>query len=381
MMKNSGTDPWTSQLGIRLAEGSGLWKGSPVKATRTIRPQQTMTFNMVLKAPATNGNYDLSFALEKDGVTFGSPCRTSVLVKGGATAPVVSSSSVSSSVRSSSSSSFSSSISSSARSVSSSTSSARPSNAADVSVEVTELGRAEKGLPLTHTIKVRNDGPAEALNVRVAVGAFETSDFNLLLSDPRCAVQQRVSMPRLQCALGTLKSGQEVNVVIAFNTTTYVCGSMFTHYFSAETDTGDAKMNNNYDTIGTTLQCIVDKASINPRVDYGPLTPGIPQTFSVTVHNDGKGAAENTVFKLTMPTGVTFVSSAGSSPYCSEQPGYVFCSLGTVAAGGEINFPLVFDHQTSSCTARQIIMEATVSTTTPNETPFYPLPLYVGVDC
>ena len=69
--------------------------------------------------------------------------------------------------------------------------------------------------------------------------------------------------------------------------------------------------------------------------DVDPVNAGGTLNYTATVANAGPQDATNVVATMTLPAGVTFVSTTG----CAEDPnGVPTCSLGTIAAGANVAY-------------------------------------------
>ena len=87
-----------------------------------------------------------------------------------------------------------------------------------------------------------------------------------------------------------------------------------------------------------------------------PVDPTQNLTYSFNVVNGGPNPAYNVVSNITLPAGVTFVSSSG----CAEDPnGTPTCSLGTIAASGSSSFQIVVSVDAS--TSGDITLNGSVS--------------------
>jgi|GEM_PF-1063801 len=75
--------------------------------------------------------------------------------------------------------------------------------------------------------------------------------------------------------------------------------------------------------------------SVSQIDSMDPVLPGASLTYTAEVGNTGPNDATNTVATITLPAGVTLVSTSG----CAEDPnGVPTCSLGTLTAGSRVNF-------------------------------------------
>jgi uncharacterized repeat protein (TIGR01451 family) len=86
---------------------------------------------------------------------------------------------------------------------------------------------------------------------------------------------------------------------------------------------------------GPQSNCIA--LSITKTDDPDPVTPGQTLTYTITVTNDGVGAADNVVVADTLPPTLTGVTTTG----CAEDPnGGATCTLGTIAGNSSDSYTI-----------------------------------------
>ncbi|MEM7334874.1 MAG: Ig-like domain-containing protein, partial [Chloroflexota bacterium] len=90
-----------------------------------------------------------------------------------------------------------------------------------------------------------------------------------------------------------------------------------------------------------------------------PVDPTQNLTYSFNVTNGSSNPAYNVVSNVTLPTGVTFVSSSG----CAESPtGGTTCSLGTISSSSSSSFQIVVS--VGAATSGDMTLSASVSSST-----------------
>ncbi len=97
---------------------------------------------------------------------------------------------------------------------------------------------------------------------------------------------------------------------------------------------------------------------------FDPLMAGQPQTYVLTVTNNGPGVAVDVVLEDTLPAGVFFVSVEPGSPMCIETGGMLTCELEDIQPGGSL--PVRFDVYVDPAVAGTITNQGSVSAATPD---------------
>ena len=128
------------------------------------------------------------------------------------------------------------------------------------------------------------------------------------------------------------------------------------------TASGDISPNNNTDTGQITIQC--PDVSVSKTPDQGSVNAGSPISFSITVTNNGPGAASNVTLTDTLPTGFTWQLSGPDAEDCLPFDGVTLdCDFGTVAdvEGNTRTVTLTSDTTAEDC--KTVVNTATVSAT------------------
>jgi uncharacterized repeat protein (TIGR01451 family) len=66
-------------------------------------------------------------------------------------------------------------------------------------------------------------------------------------------------------------------------------------------------------------------------------------TISVTIANEGNGAANGVTLIETLADGVTYIAATGGPNLCAEAGGIVTCEVGTIGAGGQVGIDITVD--------------------------------------
>ncbi len=186
------------------------------------------------------------------------------------------------------------------------------------------------GLPITFTIDVTNNGPADepdaVLSGALPSGAAVDSTSSTQGGDPP------VNEGILTADLGSLAAGQTAAVTVVVTPGAADVGLM-TAGFSVQGQDYDPVPLNNAAAIGVPVAATSDlAAAIVPS--NAPAVAQLPWSYSVVVTNHGPSAATGVVATVPMPAGVSFVSassSQGDSP--TMQSGSLTAELGAIASG------------------------------------------------
>jgi uncharacterized repeat protein (TIGR01451 family) len=194
------------------------------------------------------------------------------------------------------------------------------------------------GTPLTYTIVVTNNGPENATGVKVTDGLPSSVTFVSVHSS-----QGTVSHSNgvVTAHLGNIAFGGHATVTIVV--TPNVVGSLSDT--ATVTGTNNSNLNNNTatatvtvvnsNTTGTADLSITNSGSPNP------VLVGTPETFTLTVTNNGPDPASGVTVTDGLPTGVSFVSATSSQGTVSVTNGLLTGLLGNLADDATATVTLV----------------------------------------
>ena len=207
---------------------------------------------------------------------------------------------------------------------------------ADLSVSVTAPATANEGKPLTYTIVVGNIGPADATNVIVneTLPAGVTGE-SYVVTGPTGS-QPTVNAPDgpLAIDLGTVPAHSQVTVVVTVTPTVPVpqAPETLTNSVAVSADQADPTQANDSAS---------DQVTVLPPADLAATVTAPTQvvrntqfSYTLTLVNNGAGAATGATLTDTLPAGVTYVSAATTQGVFTRTGNVVTFAVGNLAVGG-----------------------------------------------
>ncbi len=173
---------------------------------------------------------------------------------------------------------------------------------ADISVTKFDSGGSAPNGQFTYTVRVVNNGPAEATNVTFIDSLPPEVTF---VSATNGAAETFPGSGVVTATLASVPATGIRNFVItvqAPNFETTVFNSV-----EASSDDTDPNLDNNTDTISTDIGFGADTQLT--IVNEGPVRVGDNVVFTVTIFNDGPNVATNVTFQSQLPAEFTFVSA------------------------------------------------------------------------
>ncbi len=208
------------------------------------------------------------------------------------------------------------------------------------------------GNELTYTVRITNNGPLPAQNVRVTDTL--PGGVTWITSTP-----SQGTCTTLTCNLGTLNPGgvATVNIRVRVNSNTPE-GSLVNQVIVG-TDTPDDPANNTA-TVSTAVQTQAN-LSLTIQDEPDPVVAGTLLTYTLTLTNAGPSDARGVQVTLTLPSGLTVLSLFPSQGSCAGTT----CALGDVPADGTATL-LLRAQVNSSTPAGSLTLSAQASATTPD---------------
>ena len=223
-----------------------------------------------------------------------------------------------------------------------------PPVSADVTITKTATATINAGQNLVYTTTVINSGPSSA----AAVVVTDPTPANLTFVSNTGACT--TTFP---CNLGTLNNGQSVIITSTYSTQSSFAGNI-SNTATVSSSTTDPNPNNNSSTFTTN---VLGQADVSITMT-GPAQLHVgPNSYTITVTNNGPGQATGVVVNDPAPAGLTFASNTGA---CTA----VFpCNLGNLNNGQSATITATFNIATSI--NNNVVNTATVSTTSndPNQ--------------
>ncbi|MEM7053547.1 MAG: choice-of-anchor D domain-containing protein [Pseudomonadota bacterium] len=209
-------------------------------------------------------------------------------------------------------------------------------DAADIEVSKDDgLDTVAPGESTTYTITVTNNGPDDDPSVSL------TDSFPSELTCTYTSVVMGGASGNTAAGSGDLAETLDMPA-----------GSTVTYTANCDIDSAAIGTVSNTATVSGSIgdplsgnDSATDETSLSPSADLAitksdsadPIVVGDTLVYTISVENLGPSDATNVVVSDTLPSGVTLVSTSG----CAQDPsGTPSCDLGTVAAGGTVNFSI-----------------------------------------
>lgn len=221
------------------------------------------------------------------------------------------------------------------------------------------------GSMLSYTVAVTNDGPSDAQSVTVTDSLpAEVAYLSATPTQGSC----NQSNGTVTCNVGTITSGDTVNIAINVTVKSDVLEGSITNTANALSTTPDPDLSNNDGTTSTETTGVSTEAdlSITKTDDPDPVIAGEALTYTLTVQNGGPSDAQNVVITDQLPADTEYQDSLSSANCDETSPGVITCNIGTLAALGEDSVTIVVIPMTDGETTGnvQITNNAGVSSST-----------------
>ncbi|WP_448595482.1 hypothetical protein [Thermoflexus hugenholtzii] len=208
------------------------------------------------------------------------------------------------------------------------------------------------GNELTYTVRITNNGPLPAQNVRVT----DTLPGGMMWIT---STPSQGTCTTLTCNLGTLNPGGVATVNIRVRVNSNTSEGTLANQVIVGTDTPDDPANNTA-TVSTAVQTQAD-LSLTIRDEPDPVVAGTLLTYTLTLTNAGPSDARGVQVTLTLPSGLTILSLSPSQGSCGTST----CTLGDVPAGGTVTL-LLRTRVNPSTPAGSLTLSAQASAITPD---------------
>ena len=210
--------------------------------------------------------------------------------------------------------------------------------AAEADLQVTKTrasGPLVPGTRVSWTVSTVNTGPSTAIAATLSdqVPAALSGVTVVLAAGSPAGASCTVTANLVECDLGDLAPGTQVDVVVSGDLAADFTGSV-ANTAAAASDTTDSTPGNNTDTSTGNAQPAADLAIAKTRPS-GPVVPGAPVTWEVTVTNLGPSLATGVTVTDDLPDDLRNVVAAGPAGVdCTTAAGnLVTCTLPDLAPG------------------------------------------------
>ncbi|MFJ2753617.1 DUF6923 family protein, partial [Streptomyces sp. NPDC087297] len=209
----------------------------------------------------------------------------------------------------------------------------KPVPQVDLAVDKSGPANAVVGDPVTYTIKVTNNGPANSTGYTLT-DPIPAGLLNAATTTPGCTVIAGV----LTCTGGPLAAGASTNIILTGTAGPGV--TKITNTVTVDGNETDPVPANDTDTFETPLT-----PKPVPQVDLavdksGPVNAKAGDPIAYTIKVTNNGPADSTGYTLTdqIPTGL--LNAATSTPGCTIAGGVLTCTGGALTAGSSTNIIL-----------------------------------------
>lgn len=182
-----------------------------------------------------------------------------------------------------------------------------------------------QGEQFSYTVKVRNDGPSDAVSVTLTDTLPAASKVVLVTTGTDTdtgTCTPATATNSVSCAIGTLTPGQTATITVVAKA---VAVGTFNNVAAATTTTTESSTTNNSGNVDVTVDPVanigIEKTAAATVAANGNLT------YTLRLFNDGPSPATNVVVEDELPAGVSFLSWTASDGNCSFSGGTLTCNL------------------------------------------------------
>jgi uncharacterized repeat protein (TIGR01451 family) len=229
------------------------------------------------------------------------------------------------------------------------------------------------GTAIGYLITVTNNGPGTATGVTLSDTLPANSGLSWTENSNNCSIANGA----LSCSFGTLGSGASASVHIDSPTTSATCGTVANSALANATNVAQGA---SVGPVSITVNC--PNLIVTKTADAASASAGTAIGYTITVTNNGTGAATGVMLTDTLPTngGLTWTESP-DNPNCNIGSGVLTCNFGTLAGGGA-SASVHISSPTSAATCAQPVSNTASATATNLAAPvFTAAPVVITVNC
>jgi uncharacterized repeat protein (TIGR01451 family) len=217
--------------------------------------------------------------------------------------------------------------------------------APNIKVEKEGNGTISAGDKASFTITVTNQGPGDATGVTLT----DTLPGGLSWQESPDLGACGISGGILSCDIGLLIENETFEVTVEADTTAEACGELKnTATVSADNEAADSSSDNSStDTVIVVCEPDVKIA----KAGNGTIAAGGVATFTVTVTNDGPGAATNVVVTDTLPAGLIWTEDPDTSECSITGNVNLSCTIPSLAEKASFTVIVKATTTTANCGA------------------------------
>ncbi len=235
--------------------------------------------------------------------------------------------------------------------------------ASDLAITKSAPTTATAGFSFSYTVKVTNNGPANATTV-VVTDPLPAGLVFVSSSPVACT-----GAPNLSCTVGSLANGASSSLSIKVNVPTNFPPSTISNTASVKANQPDPNPSNNAATANTLVTELADLQLTKTCTPNTLVSPETPVFCNIQVANLGPSDSQKVSVTDAIAgtdtftiTGVTGASCAPAAPIGPADSATLTCGLGTIAAGGSTTIQVVF----TSHNTNVVNDTATAASTTPD---------------
>ncbi|HZX08670.1 DUF7507 domain-containing protein, partial [Kribbella sp.] len=196
-------------------------------------------------------------------------------------------------------------------------------------VKSVEPAAPAPGESVVFTLAVKNNGPSDAEQVRIADAVPAGFTITGVQSTASCTTAAR----DVNCSLPRLAAGASVAVRIAATLDSGYQGGALTNTAKTVSDTPDPNESNNSDSVTITPAAPKADVVVTKTTVTKPVVAGEPITYQIKVHNTGPSDAQAVHLSDDVPSALTDVTADTSAGSCTVSSGQVTCPLGDLPVG------------------------------------------------
>ncbi|TDD59403.1 DUF11 domain-containing protein [Kribbella antibiotica] len=221
------------------------------------------------------------------------------------------------------------------------------------------------GEKVKYTLTIRNDGPSEAQQVRVA----DTLPAGLAIIDAQAPAPAGCSAAgqEVTCLVEKLASKATLVVVVTATLDSAYQGGPLTNSAAVTSATPDPDTSNNTGTATVTPGAPKADLVVGKQTVTTPVVPGKPVTYQITVHNDGPSDARAVQVADDLPDSLSEATADSTAGSCTVSSGQIRCALGDL--GSASTATITVTAKVSATAVGDLVNSASASSKTPDPDP------------
>ncbi|MEV5966546.1 hypothetical protein AB0L70_32560 [Kribbella sp. NPDC051952] len=187
------------------------------------------------------------------------------------------------------------------------------------------------GGPATYTLTIRNNGPSDAEQVRIA----DTIPAALTVTGVRAPdpVRCTTAGQDVSCTVARLTAGSSIVVKIATTLDSGYKSGALVNTAKVTSETPDPKPGNNSDTVSVTPGAPSADLVVAKQTLTKPVIAGQQVSYRITVRNNGPSDAASVQLADDLPAVLSDATADTTAGSCTVSSGKISCALGGLTAG------------------------------------------------